>query len=74
MDELSTHEERNRTTVGQSLTQIQDLQKKINSLSDAREFYDPETASSSGATHVPGQTLRYSESQDHALPRFWIAA
>ena len=27
----------------------------MNSLSDAREFYDPETASSSGATRVPSQ-------------------
>ena len=40
-------------TVSQLLTQIQDLQNKVNSLSDAREFYDAETASSSGATHVP---------------------
>ena len=27
----------------------------MNSSSDAKEFYDPETASSSGATHVPSQ-------------------
>ena len=47
--------ERNPTTVSQLLTQIQDLQNKVNSLSGAREFYDPETASSSGATHVPSQ-------------------
>ena len=33
----------------------QDLQNKVNSLSDAKELSDPETASSSGATHVPGQ-------------------
>ena len=32
-------------------------------------FYDPEAASSSGATR---STLCYSESQDHALPRFWV--
>ena len=44
-------------TVSQLLTRIQDLQNKVNSLSDAREFYDPETASSSGATHVPSQPL-----------------
>ena len=30
-------------------------QNKVNSLSGARQFYDPETASSSGATHVPRQ-------------------
>ena len=38
------HQERNPATLIHFL-----------SLSDAREFYDPETASSSGATHVPSQ-------------------
>ena len=38
--------------MNQLLTQIQDLQNKVNSWSDAREFYDPESGSSSGATHV----------------------
>ena len=42
-------------TVSQLLTQIQDLQNKLNSLSDAKELYDPEIASSSLATHVPSQ-------------------
>ena len=55
IDELSMHQERNPTTVSQLLTQILDLQNKVNSLSDAREFYDPESGSSSGATHVPSQ-------------------
>ena len=55
IDEMSLQQERNSTTVSQLLTQIQDLQNKVNSLSDAREFYDPETASNSGATHVPSQ-------------------
>ena len=62
------------TTVSQLLSQIHDLQNKVNSLSDARAFEDPEAASSSGATHVPDRTAKKSESQDHALPRFWIAA
>ena len=31
----------------------------MNSLSDAREFCDPETASSSGASHVPSQPLTF---------------
>ena len=44
------------TTVSQFLTQIQDLQNKVNSLTDAREFYNPESGISSGATHVPDQT------------------
>ena len=43
--------------MSQLLTQIQDLQKKANSLSDARDFHDLETASSSGAPHVPNQPL-----------------
>ena len=56
IDELSVHQERNPTTVSQFLTQIQDLQNKVNSLTDAREFYNPESGISSGATHVPDQT------------------
>ena len=51
---LSLHQERNPTTLSQLLTQIRELQNKLNSLSDAREFFDPESRSSSGATHVPG--------------------
>ena len=55
IDELFVHQERNPETVRQLMTRIQDLQNKVNSLSDSREFYDPEIASSSGATHVPSQ-------------------
>ena len=39
--------------MGQMMVQIRHLQNKVNSLSDAKECYDPETASSIGATHVP---------------------
>ena len=39
IDELSTHQERNPTTVSQLLTQLQDLRNKVHSLSDAREFF-----------------------------------
>ena len=49
-------QERNPTSVSQMMAQIRELQNKVNSLSDARVFYDPETASSSGATHVPDRT------------------
>ena len=38
IDELSMQQGRNPTTVCQLLTQIQDLQNKVNSLADAREF------------------------------------
>ena len=49
------HASREESYDCQLLTQIQDLQNKVNSLSDAREFCDPETVSSSGTTHVPSQ-------------------
>ena len=51
IDELSMQLERNPTIVSQLLTQIQDLQNRVNSLSDS------ETASSSGASLVPSQPL-----------------
>ena len=54
-NELSMHQERDPSTVSRLLTQIQDLQDKVNSLADARELYDPETASSSRASYVPSQ-------------------
>ena len=57
IDELSMQKERNPSIVSQLLTHIQDLQNKVNSLTDARDFYDPETASSSGASHVPNQPM-----------------
>ena len=75
IDEMFMHQERNPpTTASQLITQIQDLQSKVHSLSDAREFYDPETAISSGAPHVPSQPLnipspRDMRSRDSRLPR-----
>ena len=67
------HQERTPTTVRQLLVQIQDLQNKVNSLSDAIEFHDSETGSSSGATHVSSQPLiipspRTMRSRDSGLP------
>ena len=61
-------------TAIQLLTKIQDLQNKANSLSDAREFHDPDTAKSSGASRVPSQPLiipspRGVRSRDSGLPR-----
>ena len=55
IDELTVHQVRNPTTVSQLLTQIQDLQNKVNSSSDAREFLRSESGSSSGVSHVPSQ-------------------
>ena len=60
IDEMFMQQKRNPAIVSQLLTQIQDMQNKVNSLTDARDFYDPETASSSGASHVPSQPLTIS--------------
>ena len=57
-DELSTQKEESKSTANQLMVQIQELQYKVRSLSDANEFYDPETASSSGSSHVPSQPMR----------------
>ena len=72
--ELSLKQRRNPATVSQTIAQIQDSQNKVNSLSDAREFYDPESGSSSGATHIPDQTSTILSSMtlprcDSGLPR-----
>ena len=45
------------TTVFQLLSQIRDLQNKANSLSEEKDFHDPETPSSPGASHVRTQSL-----------------
>ena len=73
-DELSMQQERNPTTVSQMMARIRELQNNVNSLSDARESYDPESGSSSGATHVPDQTSTKMSSGtlprcDSGLPR-----
>ena len=73
IDESSMRQERNPSSVSQLLTQIRDMQNTVNSLTDAREFYDPETASSSGMSHVPSQPLNISSprgvlSRDSGLP------
>ena len=57
IDELSIQQERGPTTVCQLLSQIRGLQNKANSLSEERDFHDPETPSSSGASHVPTEPL-----------------
>ena len=61
-------------TMDQFMVQIQELQDKVNSPSDAREFYDPETVRSSGFLHVPSPACEYSESKRFDQPRFLLAA
>ena len=48
---------KNQSAVNQPIVQFQELHDKANSLSDCRDFYDPETASSSGLSHVPSNPL-----------------
>ena len=57
MDDLSVQEKESKSSVNQLMVQIQELQDKVNSPNDAREFFDPETASSFGSSHVPSQPL-----------------
>ena len=47
-DELSTQKEESKFTVNQLMVQIEELQDRFNPLNDAKEFYDPENASTSG--------------------------
>ena len=39
------------------MVQIEELQEKVNFLIDSKKFYDLETASSSGFSHVPSQPM-----------------
>ena len=55
LEEHSVQQKRDPDTVSQLLTQLRELQDKIDFLSDAREFHDPELGSSSGQSHVPNQ-------------------
>ena len=57
IDELPAQEKESQSTVNLLTVQIQELQDKVKSLSDSREFCDPETASSSGLSHVPSHPM-----------------
>ena len=56
--------------MNQLLSQIQTLQEKVNALNAQKEFYDLETASSSGMSHVPLRipSPRGMLSRDSGLP------
>ena len=56
IDELSLHQERNPKILSQLLTQDSGITEQSKFLVGRTwEFYDPESGSSSGATHVPDQ-------------------
>ena len=68
-------QKRNPTTVSQLFDSNSGyLQNKINSLSDAREFLRSWNSEQLWSDQRSQPTICYSESQNHALPRFWIAA
>ena len=73
LDELSIMQQRNPQTVSQLSVQIKELQEKANSMFDAREFHDLESASTSGASHVTSHFLTIPSSRtvlgrDSGLP------
>ena len=49
--------EKSQSTVNHFTVQIHELQDKVNSLNDSTKFFDLETASSSGLSHVAGQRV-----------------
>ena len=57
IDALSM-QKKNPSTVNRLLSQIQELQDKVNSLNEEKEVYDHETASTSGMSHVLSQPSR----------------
>ena len=73
IDELSMQQDRNPTTVSTFLAQILDLQNKVDSLSGAREFLRSWDSEQLRSVPRSQSILDYSESQDHASLRFWIA-
>ena len=75
IDELSTHQEGNPTAASLLLTQIQELQNKVNSLSVRCErILRPWIGEQLWSDPRSQSTLEYSESQRNAEPRFWSAA
>ena len=73
IEELSLRKERDPNTMDRLLEQAQDIQNQANSMAEAKEFHDPDTASSSGASHVPSQPVitpssRGMLSRDSGLP------
>ena len=59
-NDLFAQKEHEPSTVDQLLSQIQELQDKLNALNDEKEFYELETACSFGMSHVPSQPSRTS--------------
>ena len=72
---LYAQKKQDSSTVNQLMSLIGTLQDKMNVLSEEEEFYYPETASSSGMSHVPSQSSRIPSprdmpSRDSGLPYY----
>ena len=72
-DELYAQKKGTLSTMNQLLSQIRTLQDNVNALNEEKEFYDPETASSSGMSHVSSRHSRIPStrgmvSRDSGLP------
>ena len=48
---------KSQSAMNKLMVTIQELQDKVNSLNDSRDFHDPEPASSSGLSHVPNHPV-----------------
>ena len=57
IDQLCIQDKESQSTVNHFTVEIQELQDKVNSLNDSREFFDPETASRSGMSHVASERV-----------------
>ena len=64
----SLRRRKNSFTVNQLTVQIEEWQVKVNSLRDAKEFHDPETASTSGLSNVPSEPMSIPSQEE------WLAA
>ena len=72
-DELYAQKKGTLSTMNQLLSQIRTLQDNVNALNEEKEFYDPETASSSGMSRVSSRHSRIPSprgmlSRDSGLP------
>ena len=56
--------ERDPNTVSQLLQHTQELQHPVNLPAEGKEFHDPDSASSSGTSHVPSQPVVIPSSRD----------
>ena len=68
MDELSRQDKGSQSTVNQLTVD------RVNSLSDSKDFFGLETASTSGLSHVPSHLVIVPSPLWNAQPRFLPAA